>query len=107
MFPVILLWVGKEIIDEIIALTTADVVTYTRLYQLIAIEISLVIFKDVFSRLINLTDSLMGARYGNASSVELIQKTARVEVSDLEDSEFYDKLERARRQTTNRVTLLS
>jgi len=107
VFPVVLLWVAKEILDEIITITTLDVVSYTRLYQLIGIEIGLVILNDVSNRLISLTDSLIGTRYGNASSVELIQKTARVEISDLEDSEFYDKLERARRQTTNRVTLLS
>jgi len=107
VFPVVLLWVAKEILDEIIRITTLDVATYTRLYTLIGIEIGLVILNDLSTRLISLTDSLIGTRYGNASSVELIQKTARVEISDLEDSEFYDKLERARRQTTNRVTLLS
>ncbi|MAZ28452.1 MAG: ABC transporter ATP-binding protein [Cytophagaceae bacterium] len=106
-FPVILLWVGKEIIDEVINLTQATTVTYERLFMLIGIEIGLVILGDIFSRLITLTDNLMGALYGNASSVELIQKTARVEIADLEDSEFYDKLERARRQTTSRVALLS
>ena len=44
--------------------------------------------------------------YANKSSVELIQKAAKVPLSQLEDADFYDKLERARsRQTTNRVTL--
>ena len=49
----------------------------------------------------------MGDLYANASSIELIQKTATVALSQLEDSEFYDKLERARRQTTTRVSLMS
>ena len=107
IFPVLLLWVGKEIIDEIINLTKITSAEYTALYWWIGIEIGLVILNDISGRLITLTDSLLGALYGNASSVELIQKTARVEISDLEDSEFYDKLERARRQTTSRVSLLS
>lgn len=107
VFPVLLLWVGKEIIDEIIAITKAVVLDYNRLYILIGLEVGLVILNDVAGRLITLTDTLLGTLYGNASSVELIQKTARVEISDLEDSEFYDKLERARRQTTSRVSLLS
>ncbi len=105
--PVMLLWVGKEIIDEIIRITTLGTPLYNTLFQLIAIEIGIVILSDLLGRLTGLTDSLIGTRYGNASSVELIQKTARVEISDLEDSEFYDKLERARKQTTNRVTLLA
>ena len=107
VFPVILLWVGKEIIDEIILHTTTANLAYTRLYWLIGTELGLVIVNDIFSRLILLNDGLLGALYGNASSVELIQKTARVEIADLEDSEFYDKLERARRQTTGRISLMS
>lgn len=107
VFPIVLLWLGKEIIDEIILHTTTENVEFNRLYSLIAIELVLVVLNDIISRVILLTDGLLGALYGNASSVELIQKTARVEISDLEDSEFYDKLERARRQTTSRVSLMS
>tara|TARA_B100000768_G_scaffold180868_1_gene201988 strand:+ start:6246 stop:8054 length:1809 start_codon:yes stop_codon:yes gene_type:complete len=107
VFPIVLLWLGKEIIDEIILHTTTENVEFNRLYTLIAIELVLVVLNDIISRVILLTDGLLGALYGNASSVELIQKTARVEISDLEDSEFYDKLERARRQTTSRVSLMS
>lgn len=107
VLPVIMLWIGKEIIDEIVQLTTAENLIYNRLYLLVGIELGLVILNDVFGRLISLTDTLMGNLYSNTSSVELIQKTARVEISDLEDSEFYDKLERARRQTTSRVSLMS
>jgi ATP-binding cassette subfamily B protein len=62
---------------------------------------------DVFNRLIGLTDGLLGDLYSNSSSIELIQKTAQVELASLEDSEFYDKLERARQQTSSRVTLMS
>jgi len=107
LFPVVLLWIGKEIIDEIILHTKTADLEFSRLYMLIGIELGLVILNDIISRVILLTDGLLGALYGNASSVELIQKTARVEISDLEDSEFYDKLERARRQTTRRVSLMS
>ena len=106
-FPVIILWIGKEIIDEIILHTKTENLEFQRLYVLIGIELGLVILNDIITRVILLTDGLLGALYGNSSSVELIQKTARVEISDLEDSEFYDKLERARRQTTSRVSLMS
>ena len=106
-FPVIILWIGKEIIDEIILHTKTENLEFQRLYVLIGIELGLVILNDIMTRVILLTDGLLGALYGNSSSVELIQKTARVEISDLEDSEFYDKLERARRQTTSRVSLMS
>ncbi len=107
VFPVVLLWIGKEIIDQIIWHTQNSSDDFQRLYLLIGIELGLVILNDIINRVILLTDGLLGALYGNSSSVELIQKTARVEISDLEDADFYDKLERARRQTTSRVSLMS
>ena len=107
VFPIALLWIGKEIIDEVILHINESGHELNRLYILIAIEFALAIFSDVFNRLIGLTDGLLGDLYSNSSSVELIQKTAKVELAHLEDSEFYDKLERARRQTTSRVSLMS
>ena len=108
IFPVVLLWVGKEIIDEVIAIVnTRESQEINKLYLLIAIEFGIAIFSDVFNRLIGATDTLIGSLYSNDSSVELIQKTARVDLQYLEDSEFYDKLERARRQTVGRVNLMS
>ena len=108
IFPIILLWVGKEIIDEVILLVNVEgAQNLTRLYTLIGIEFGVAIFSDLFNRLIGVTDTLIGNLYSNDSSVELIQKTARVDLEYLEDSEFYDKLERARRQTVGRVNLMS
>jgi ATP-binding cassette subfamily B protein len=107
LIPIALLWVGKEIIDEVILQVGMEAKDLSRLYWLIGIELFLAIFSDIFNRLIGLTDGLLGDLYSNSSSIELIQKTAKVELASLEDSEFYDKLERARQQTTSRVTLMS
>lgn len=102
-----MLWVGKEIIDEVILQVPLELKNLDRLWMLVGIEFGLAILSDVTNRFIGLTDGLLGDLYGNQSSVELIQKTAKMDLSNLEDSEFYDKLERARRQTTNRVGLMS
>lgn len=105
--PVVILWVGKEIIDEVILQAAADVKDLSRLWTLVIVELGLAVVSDVSGRFVGLTDGLLGDLYGNKSSVELIQKTAKMDLADLEDSEFYDKLERARRQTTSRVGLMS
>jgi len=108
LLPIGLLWVGKEIIDEVVDLSTMSAPRdLNTIYWLIGIELGLAILSDVASRLVSLTDGLLGDLYANASSIELIQKTAKVDLQHLEDSEFYDKLERARRQTTGRVSLMS
>lgn len=105
--PILLLWVGKLIIDEIIFLIDAPEKDLSQLWIYVAIELGIAIVSDLLGRGITLTDALMGDLYSNTSSEEIIRKTAEVELYQLEDPIFYDKMERARRQTTSRVTLLS
>lgn len=77
LIPIALLWVGKEIIDEVIFQVDLDTKDLNRLYWLIGIELFLAIISDIFNRLIGLTDGLLGDLYSNSSSIELIQKTAK------------------------------
>ncbi len=107
LLPVVVLWVGKLIIDEIILQTTLETPDYTQLWTYVAIELGLVLLSDLISRAISLTDGLLGDEYNIATSVSIIKKTNQINISLLEDSEFYDKLERARTQTTGRVGLMS
>jgi ATP-binding cassette subfamily B protein len=101
------LYVGKLIIDEVIRLINAPEKEYDQLWWWIGIELGLAIFSEIFNRLISLTDALLGDLYANHSSIELMHKASSLDLGMFEDSEFYDKLERARRQTTGRVVLMS
>jgi ATP-binding cassette subfamily B protein len=107
LIPVIILWFGKLIIDEIILQIALENPNYDTLWTYVAAEFALVILSDLISRAISLTDGLLGDAYNIATSVTIIKKTNKINISLLEDSEFYDKLERARTQTTGRVGLLS
>ncbi len=107
MLPILLLWVGKLIIDEVIFQSNNPEKDYDHIWLLLGLELGLAVLSNLLNRAIGLTDGLLGDLYSNKSSVELIQKAAKMQLSQLEDSTFYDKLERARRQTNNRVTLMS
>lgn len=105
--PVVILWVGKMIIDEIILQLSLEDKDFSQLWTYVIIEFSVAILSDLLSRLIDLTDGLLGDLYSNKSSEKIIRKTAELSISQLEDPDFYDKLERARTQTSNRVGLMS
>ncbi len=105
--PVVILWVGKIIIDEIILQTRIADKDFTTLWKFVLIEFIIVIIADIIDRMITLTDSLMGDLYSNNSSIRIINKTKELSIAQLEDPEFYDKLERARTQTASRVNLMS
>lgn len=105
--PVVLLWVGKLIIDEIILQISLEEPDLRMLWIYVAIEFGVAILSDLLARVINLTDGLLGDLYSNHSSEKIIRKTAELTISQLEDPDFYDKLDRARSQTRSRVELMS
>ena len=105
--PLAILWVGKEIVDEVIRLIDAADKDLNYLWILVAIELGLVVFSSLLNRAIALMDSLLGDLFSNATSVRLIQHAASLDLYQFEDATFYDKLERARRQTNSRTVLMS
>ncbi len=106
--PLAILYVGKEIIDEVLALIeTQGQGDKSYLWLMLGIEAGLAILSDVISRLIALLDSLLGDLFSNQTSYDLIKHASNLDLYQFEDPEFYDKLERARRQTTNRTVLMS
>jgi ATP-binding cassette subfamily B protein len=74
---------------------------------LISIEFALALFNDALGRCVSLLDSLLGDLFGNISSVRIMEHAAKLDLEQFEDAVFYDKLERARQQTTGRTVLLS
>ncbi|HBK83077.1 MAG TPA: ABC transporter ATP-binding protein [Flavobacterium sp.] len=107
VLPIAILWVGKIIIDQIIFITSQGIKDFSALWQYVLLEFILVILSDLMSRAISLTDGILGDQYNINTSIKIIEKTNEVDISLLENSEFYDKLERARTQTTGRVDLMS
>lgn len=105
--PILTLWVGKLLIDEIIHQAQSGAPQFNRIWLYVGFELGLALLSDWIGRLITLTDGLMGDLYSNDSSIKIIRKTKALEISQLEDSEFYDKLEMARIQTNSRVGLMS
>ncbi len=109
--PVAILYVGKLIIDQVVGLAMHKGITgdagITRLWELVAGEFGLAIFSDILGRLISLMDSLLGDKFSNFTSIKIMQHAAGLDLDQFEDSTFYDKLERARQQTTGRTVLLS
>ena len=106
--PLAMLQVARLIIDEVIFLTQhTGQYSHSHLFTLILIEFGLAIFSDVLNRGAALLDSLLGDLLANSTSVKLMEHAATLDLDQFEDANFYDKLERARRQTLSRTILMS
>lgn len=105
--PVAVLYIGKLIIDEVVGLGTTSAGATPYLWGLVAAEFGLVILSDAISRATTFVDSLLGERFANHTSLRIMAHAASLDLEQFEDSNFYDKLERARQQTAGRTMLLS
>ena len=115
--PVVMLYIGKLIIDEAIRLVGAGVAfddlatawhggALDHLAWLLALEFGLAIGSDLLGRMVSYADNLLSELFTNATSVRLMEHAATLDLEDFEDPELQDKLDRARRQTMGRMNLM-
>ncbi|MGA9767463.1 MAG: ABC transporter ATP-binding protein [Blastocatellia bacterium] len=104
--PVATLWIGKLIIDAVIAMREAQP-DLPYLWRLVAIEIVVVLVGEMLARVSSLIESLLGDLFSNYTSVRIMEHAARLDLYHFEDPNFYDQLERARRQTSQRIVMLA
>jgi ATP-binding cassette subfamily B protein len=106
LIPIATLWVGKLIIDVVVA-ALSSAPDYDRLWRLVSLEIGIVVAGELLARASALIESLLGDLFSNRMSVRLMEHAATLDLAQFEDPEFYDHLERARRQTVGRIGLLT
>ena len=116
LVPVAMLYVGKLVVDEVVRVAEAapdlgGVAAWggalEGLAWLLAAELGLAVLSDLLGRATALCDSLLGDLFTNETSVRLMRHAAALDLAHFENADFYDQLERARRQTTGRLVLLS
>lgn len=104
--PVVTFWVGKLILDSVIAAKAGNG-SLTQVWRYLVLELGIVLVGEILARASSLIESLLGDLFSNAMSVQLMEHAAKLDLAQFEDPEFYDHLERARRQTVGRIALLS
>jgi ATP-binding cassette subfamily B protein len=118
LLPIVTLYVGKLIIDEAVRLVGAGVRFDTlqgawqggqldHLLWLLLAEFGLAIASDLLGRLVSYADAVLSELFTNATSIRLMEHAATLDLEDFEDPDLQDKLDRARRQTMGRMSLMS
>ncbi|TGN61013.1 ABC transporter ATP-binding protein [Paracoccus liaowanqingii] len=117
LMPVAMLWVGKLIIDQVVALSASggpetltgwwDSGLADGLVWLVALELALAVGQDVLGRLVTYVDALLQEKLVIDISVRLMDHAAGLDLASFEDAGFQDRLDRARRQTMGRIPLLN
>ncbi len=106
VLPAAVAYVGALIVDAVVhaaelhrqtgAVALADVWTY------VALEAAAVAAAAMAARGISLAQALLRAQLGQRVNVMILDKALTLDLTQFEDSEFYDKLTRARREASSR-----
>jgi len=106
LLPLALLWIPKLIVDAIVHARVANQPVSPRLWWLVAAEFSLAVLTGILARAIDYSDSLLADKYTRHVSIQVMKHAAELDLIAYEDPVFYDRLERARVQATDRLGMI-
>jgi ATP-binding cassette subfamily B protein len=89
-------WAGKRIVDGVVAHRAHEAMTW------VLVEFGLVAAQTLVQRGLTLVSQILGLRLGIDVNVAILEKAVSMPLPAFEDSEFYDKMTRARREASTR-----
>ena len=75
-------------------------------WWVVAAEVGLAIVGTALNRTIDFLDALIADRYTQFVSIKVMEQASRLDLTAYEDPVFYDRLERARVQATDRLSMI-
>ena len=106
LLPVALTWIPKLIIDILVRLMSTHGPIPSRLWWLVVAEFGLAAVSSIVTRLIDYADSLLANKYTRHVSIQVMKHASELDLTAYEDPAFYDRLERARVQATDRLVMI-
>jgi len=106
MLPAAMAWVGALIIDAVVAanrlMQDSGEASLYRVFSFVSLEALIIAVLAGAQRGISLCQALLRAQLGERVNEMILEKALTLELAQFEDSEFYDKLTRARREASSR-----
>ncbi len=103
VIPGAIAYVGKLIVDAVVLAVETDLpADRWMVLKWIGVEAFLIILMAAAQRTLMVSNSLLRALLGQRVNIMILEKAQTLELSHFEDSEFYDKLTRARREASSR-----
>ena len=102
ILPAAIAYVGQLIVDGVVAAIAAADPDTRLVIGYVVLEAAIVAFLAASQRGISASESLLRAQLGHRVNVMILEKALTLPLRSFEDSEFYDKLTRARREASSR-----
>ena len=102
VLPAAVAYIGQLIVDSVVAAASAQGEGADEVIRFVILEGLVVVAVAAAQRGISVCQSLLRALLGQRVNVMILEKAQTLQLRDFEDSEFYDKLVRARREASQR-----
>jgi ATP-binding cassette, subfamily B, bacterial len=102
ILPASVAYIGSLIVDAVVKAMTSHATNGVHVVELVALEGVLITAIAAAQRGLSLCQSLLRAQLGQRVNVMILEKALTLDLGHFEDSEFYDKLTRARREASTR-----
>jgi len=102
ILPASVAYIGSLIVDAVVYATSTPQHSPLHVVQLVILEGALIASIAAAQRGLSLCQSLLRAQLGQRVNVMILEKALTLDLRHFEDSEFYDKLTRARREASTR-----
>jgi len=106
LLPLGMLAITKVIVDYVVHAVSTHQPVPPRFWWLVAAEFGLAVLLSVFGRVIDYFDGLLADKYSRHVSVQVMEHAANLDLLAYENPVFYDRLERARVQATDRLAMI-
>ncbi|HTM35126.1 MAG TPA: ABC transporter ATP-binding protein [Terriglobales bacterium] len=106
LLPVAIGYIPKLIIDILVEVLKTHEPVPTRLWYLVGAEFALALLNGVVLRMIDYSDSLLANKYTRHVSIQVMKHASELDLTAYEDPVYYDRLERARVQATDRLVMI-
>jgi ATP-binding cassette subfamily B protein len=106
LLPIAALWITKLIIDTIVRVVGQHEPVPRSLWWLVGAEFGLALFVSLITRATDFLDTLLADKYTRHVSIQVMKHAAQLDLIAYEDPVFYDRLERARVQATDRLGMI-
>lgn len=106
VLPVAILGVSRWLIQAVDTAITRHTALNPHFWWMVGLEFGLAVLAAILTRGIGFCDSLLGDLYMQHISIRVIEHASRLDITAFENPDYYDRLERAKAQATDRIAMI-
>src|SRR5487761_705650 len=106
LMPVAILEVSRWLINAIVMVRHQHTALPQFFWWIVVLEFTLASVAAFLSQGVGFCDSLLGELYLQHISVRVIEHASKLDITAFENPDFYDRLERAKAQATDRIAMI-